>query len=183
MNIPVTPYRPLARALHWIVALLVLALIPVGVTMTQQGLDRSLQDTLFTFHKHAGLLVLVLVAWRLAYRAIHPAPPLPASMPRWQKGAAHVSHALLYVLLIVMAVSGYVRVAAGGFPIEALDALGMPKLAPRSDTIAETAKTIHGIVRYALVAFIIVHVGAALHHGLVRRDGIFSRMWPGPLQP
>ncbi len=159
-------------------ALLVIATIPAGQIMIQEGLARSTQNALFVFHKNVGVIILLLVLARIAYRAAYPPPPLPVSIPGWQRAVAHATHALLYLLLLVMAVSGYVRVVAGGFPLELLDALGAPRLAPRSDPLAETAKAVHYYARFALVALILAHIGAALHHGLFKRDGVFSRMWP-----
>ncbi len=168
----------MARALHWVTAVLVLATIPVGTLMVEEGLPRAFQDGLFLFHKNVGVILLLLVVLRLIYRAAHAPPPLPPSVPDWQRSVAGLTHALLYLLLIVMAVSGYVRVAAGGFPVEMLDALGVPPLAPRSDALAETAQTIHAYVRFALIGLIVLHVGAALGHVFVRADGVFARMWP-----
>jgi cytochrome b561 len=171
-------YRPTARWLHWLVALLVLSTLPAGQTMIIEGLPRSVQDTLFIFHKNVGVVILLLVLWRLGFRMLHPAPPLPASLPVWQRRAARASHAALYTLLLLMPLSGYVRVRAGGFPIEALDALGVPALVPRSDALAEAAQAIHAYGRIALVAVIVLHVAAAIQHAAWRRDGVFSRMWP-----
>lgn len=173
-----TQYRGPARLIHWVMAVLVLAMIPVGVIMTQQGLDRSLQNSLFIFHKNIGVLLLILIVIRLGYRLTHKPAPLPPDIPEWQHRIAGLSHAALYALLFVMPVAGYVRVKAGGFPIETLDALGVPALVPRSDALAEVAKTIHYFGGLAIAALIAMHVGAALYHGVVRRDGVFSRMWP-----
>jgi len=171
-------YPTVSRWLHWITAIVVLATIPVGVFMTTEGLSRGLQNALFIFHKNVGVFILLLVVARLLVRAGTTTAPLPASLPGWQKRAAAVSHVALYLLLLVMAVSGYIRVAAGGFPIETLDALGVPRLVPRSDTLAETAQWVHSNARFVLVAFILLHIGAALQHGLIKRDGVFSRIWP-----
>ena len=91
---------------------------------------------------------------------------------------AGLTHALLYLSVLVMALSGYVRVVAGGFPLEAWDALGVPRLAPRSDTLAKAAKSIHWATHFVVIALIALHVAAALYHALVRRDGVFARMWP-----
>ncbi len=170
-------YDRMSRILHWLTALIVLAMIPVGLVMTNVD-DRAVQDSLFIFHKNAGALLLVLLAVRLVWRATHRAPPLPNSLPRVQKFAARATHAALYVLLIVMAVSGYVRVRAGGFPVELLDAIGVPSFVPRDDALAQTAKSIHARAKFGIGLFIALHVGAAAYHGLVRRDGVFSRMWP-----
>jgi cytochrome b561 len=164
--------------LHWVTVLLVFATIPAGMTMVQEGLARPVQDTLYIFHKNVGVLILLVVLTRLAVRAVWPPPPLPASVPGWQRRAAGASHAMLYVLLLVMAVSGYVRVRAGGFPVEGLDALNVPALVPRSKTLEEFAKDVHATTRIVLLGFIALHVAAALNHALVRRDGVFRRMWP-----
>ncbi|MEM1100602.1 MAG: cytochrome b [Pseudomonadota bacterium] len=171
-------YPTASRWLHWLTALVVLATIPVGVIMTTEGLPRTVQNTLFIFHKNVGVIILLLVAARLLIRSATRTEPLPAETAAWQKTAASVSHAALYVLLLVMTISGYVRVAAGGFPIESLDALGIPKLVPRSDPLADTAQWIHSSARFILAAFIFLHIGAALQHGLIKRDGVFTRMWP-----
>ena len=173
-----TPYKPAARALHWLTAILIIATFPVGVAMVNGGFARPVQDTLYILHKNTGVIILLLVLARLAYRAANPAPPLPGSVPGWQQKVAHLTHWLLYGLVVVMAVSGYTRVKAAGFPLEGLDALGFPSLVPASKPLAETAKLIHGITRFALFALILLHVGAALYHAMVKRDGVFQRMWP-----
>lgn len=171
-------YRTTARLFHWSVAILVLLMIPAGVIMIQEGIGRELQNTLFIFHKNAGVLVLLVVIARLAFRLANPPPPLPRDMPDAQKRIAGISHFMLYALLVVMPVAGYVRVKAGGFPIEMLDALGVPSLVPRSDALAEAAKSLHYAGALVLTAFVTLHIGAALYHGIIRRDGVFSRMWP-----
>ncbi|MFH5773800.1 cytochrome b [Paracoccus sp. NGMCC 1.201697] len=171
-------YRSTARLLHWIVALLVLPMIAAGLIMTQDGLARPLQDALFLLHKHIGLLVLFLALLRILYRWFNPAPPLPLSMPDWQRRVAQTSHVLMYVLLVVMPVSGFIRVRAGGFPIELLDALGLIGPIPRSKELADTASALHQAAAFLLIALICLHVAATLYHALIRRDGIWARIWP-----
>ncbi len=171
-------YSTPARLIHWGMAVLILLTIPAGLVMVQPGLDRGLQNTLFIFHKNVGVALLLLVILRLGWRLAHPAPPLPATVPGWQARIAGLSHLALYALMITLPVAGYVRVKAGGFPIEMLDALGVPSLVPRSDALAEVAKTIHYGAGLAIVAVLAAHIGAALFHGIVKRDGVFSRIWP-----
>lgn len=176
---PAAVYAPTARALHWLTALFVLSSIPAGVVMVEKGLPQALQNGLYMFHKNIGVVILLLVVARLVFRAVNPPPPLPAFVPAAQARIAHVVHLLLYLFLIVMAVSGYVRVVAGGFPLEVWDALGVPRLAPRSDALAGQAQFVHAVARFALVAMILAHIGGAIYHGMVRRDGVVRRMWPG----
>lgn len=169
-------YKPLAKAFHWLTALPVLLTIPAALIMLRPGIERSLQDPLFTFHKNIGVVIFVLVAVRLAYRLLNPPPPLPDSVPAWQHYVASLTHWLLYGLLLAMAISGYIRVTAGGFPLEVFDPLGLPRPVPRSEALAETAKSIHAALRYPLIGLIALHIGAALHHALIKRDGVFQRM-------
>lgn len=171
-------YSTTARVLHWIMALLILLTIPAGFIMVQPDLDRSVQNALFIYHKNVGVLLFLLVVVRLSWRLISPPPPLPAHVPDWQVRISGLTHYALYALLFVMPVAGYIRVRAGGFPIEGLDALGVPALVPRSDALAETAKTVHFIGAITITALLALHISAALFHGIVKRDGVFSRIWP-----
>ncbi|MFD1195342.1 cytochrome b [Seohaeicola saemankumensis] len=171
-------YKAPARWLHWLVAVLVLAMVPVGFLMVQQGIGRSLQNALFLFHKNMGVVVALLVLLRVLYRWRNPPPPLPASLPSWQRRVSAATHGLLYALIVLMPLSGYVRVRAGGFPIEVLDRLGVGSLLPRSEALANTAKSLHYAGALALVVLLALHIGAALQHGLIKRDGIMGRMWP-----
>lgn len=179
MTTPRTSYHPASRILHWLVAILVLSTFPAGVIMTGEDLSRPVQDALFIYHKNVGVIIFVLMLVRLGLRMIYPAPPLPQTVPDWQRLAAKISHFLLYVLIFAMTISGYVRVVSGGFPIEMLDALGVPPLLPESETVEETAKAIHASVRFALFAVIVLHLGAALYHAAILRDGVFARMTTG----
>lgn len=175
---PDSQYPRAARLLHWGMAVLVLAMIPAGVIMIQPDIDRGLQNSLFVFHKNTGVLLLLLVLLRALYRWRNPPAPLPDDVPGWQRRIAGLSHLSLYALLFIMPLAGYTRVKAGGFPIETLDALGVPSLVPRSDALAEVAKSIHYFGGIAIALLIGLHVAAAAYHGIIRRDGVFSRMWP-----
>ncbi len=175
-------YRVPARLIHWVMALLVLCMIPVGFLMVREGLDRSFQNFLFISHKNIGVVLLILITVRLIYRWRNPPELEPVALPKAQEFAAHATHIGLYALLVIMPLAGYVRVRAGGFPIEALDAMGIPALVPRSEALAEFAKAVHFYGAYAIAALVALHIAGAAFHGLVRRDGIFSRMWP-PVGP
>ncbi len=171
-------YRLPARVLHWSMAILVLLMTGAGLVMTQEGLSRELQNTLFIFHKNVGVLMLLLIAVRVGVRFAHRPPPEPETLPLWQARIASFTHFGLYALLVIMPLAGYIRVKAGGFPIESLDALGVASLVPRSDALAETAKALHFYGGRLLILLMLMHIGAALFHAVIKRDGIFQRMWP-----
>lgn len=182
MSQPVETYKRPARYIHWLMALLILPMIAAGYIMVQQGLPRPFQNALFIFHKNIGVLLLVLIAIRLLYRAFNPPPPKPAHLAPWQVKVAGLTHWLLYALLLIMPLSGYIRVRAGGFPIEALDRMGLPTLVPRSNELASFAKDVHLFAAYGITLLVGMHIAAALHHAM-KKDGVFRRMWgPGKQQ-
>ena len=170
-------YSRAARILHWLTVVLVLTTIPAGLIMVEEGLSRPVQDTLYLYHKNIGPVILLLVVLRLVVRVVSPPPPHPESLPRVQALVASVVHWLLYATLIALVVSGMVRVQAGGFPMEIWDPL-IGGLLDRNKDLAEAASEFHEIAKSVLIVLILMHAGAAAMHGLVKRDGIFSRMWP-----
>jgi cytochrome b561 len=171
-------YKLPARLLHWIMALMVLGMVPVGFLMLNDALGRELRNAMFISHKNLGTVLLILIVVRLIYRWLNPPRLKPVDLHPIQEFAAKMTHVGLYALLLIMPLSGYIRVRAGGFPIEALDALGIPALVPRSDALAEVAKAVHLYAAYAIIALIALHIVAAAFHSMVLRDGIVSRMWP-----
>lgn len=171
-------YSVAAKSLHWLMAVLILAMIPAGFLMIQEDLPKAVQNTLFIFHKNVGVLLLLLIVLRVAVRWRNPPPPLPDHVPAWQARIAGATHLGLYGLMIAMPLAGYVRVRAGDFPIESLDALGFPALVPKSDALAQIAKTAHFYGAYAIAGLVAAHVFAGLYHGILRQDGVFSRIWP-----
>lgn len=175
---PATGYKTFARVMHWLIAIWIIGMLPVGTAMVQDGISRPVQDTLYILHKNGGVILLVLMLVRLAYRLMNPPPPLPSTLAPWQVRAAEGTHVVLYVMVFVMALSGYIRVRAGGFPVEMLDALGLPTLVPKNDTLEVVAKAVHFWGRFILLAALAAHIGAALQHKLIKKDGVFERMWP-----
>jgi cytochrome b561 len=103
-------------------------------------------------------------------------PALPATMPRWQVVAARANHALLYIFILIMPISGFVYTAAGGFPVPLFYLYDLANLVPEHKAVADAAKAVHLTAIWGLVALVALHVAAAAYHGLVRRDGIFGRM-------
>lgn len=170
-------YATVQRLLHWITVLFVLAMIPAGIAMTHKAFA-PVQDLLFVVHKNGGVILGLLLVARLGWRLTHRPDPLPASMPLVQRRVAALIHGLLYVLLLTMVTSGYLRVVGGGFPIELLNALGIPPLVPNLGAAATISSAVHKFASYALVAVVMVHVTAALQHALVARDGVMQRIWP-----
>ena len=171
-------YTTTGKALHWLVAVLVIVTLPVGLIMTSLG-SGPMQNALFNLHKGIGVILLALMALRIVWRLTHPAPSLDGLLPAWQRLTARATHALLYLVLVVMVVSGYTLTTAGGYPIPLLDALHVPPLFAKNEALAKAATAVHVWAWIALAAVALLHIAAALQH-LARGDGIARRIgWGG----
>jgi cytochrome b561 len=171
-------YTLTAQALHWITAALMFTVLPIAWVMMNMPETAHRRGLLFTLHKSVGLSIVILVAIRLTWRVMHPAPPLTGRLGRWEKGAAIASHWMLYVILIGMPVSGYLLDATGGYPISYFGLFSVPVLA-KSPTVANLATWVHVAVGQWLVyALILLHLAATIWHVSVRRDGVLDRMLP-----
>jgi len=170
-------YHPLAKTLHWITALLVLGLIGLGLWMVD--LPISVTKLLaYAWHKWIGLVVLVLTIARLLWRWRVPPPPLPDAVTAWHRRLAPLSHGALLTLLLAMPVSGWLMSSAGGVTVYWFGYLQLPDLMPRDPVTFETLRTLHHWLAWTLIAVLTVHVLAVVHHDILRRDGVFRRMWP-----
>ena len=171
-------YTRTAIALHWLTAALILAALPLGLTMTELALSPT-KLKLYAWHKWLGVTVFALVVVRVVWRLTHPAPPLPASIPAWQQRAAHVLHGLLYLWMLAIPLSGWLMSSAKGFQTVYLGLLPLPDLLAKDAALAETLAALHAWLNYSLIALLLAHVGAALKHQWVDRDAVLGRMLPG----
>ena len=170
-------FDTVARLFHWVIALMVMVQIPAGIAMTSEPLA-GMADPLFILHKGMGAVLLVLVVARVLWRLTHRPPPFPDFMPPLERRIATATHVAIYVLLLVMAVSGYVRTVGDGFPIELLDALGVPPLIGPMPEVARLMLVVHQFAVIGLVGLVAVHVAAVLRHQLIDRNPVLARMWP-----
>lgn len=170
-------YSNVAIALHWVVAMLVVVQVAWGWGMQEiPKQPPGVRAGAFNVHKSIGLTILLLMLVRLGWRIRHSPPPLPA-MPRWQSALARGNHALLYVALFVMPVAGYLGSVFSGYPVKAFG-VTLPAWGWRDESIKSAMSAVHLVTSWVLVAAIALHVGAALKHALVDRDGLLRRMWP-----
>ena len=165
-------FSPLQRALHWLMAILVLVMLFIGVTMVSTLKPRFL--TLIAIHKPLGIAILVLAILRLYLRWKRGAPPLPSDLPSIQVAAAKPSHAVLYALLIAMPLIGWGMLSAGGYPIVLFGSVHLARILPQNDQLYAVLRTAHTLLAYMFFATILLHIAAALLHVLIRRDGVFQ---------
>lgn len=167
-----------AKFLHWLVALLVFTQFALGWLASSWHMSPTKLD-LFVWHKSNGMLILMLVVLRLMWRLVAPAPPLPASMPTWERAAAHASHALLYLVMLGMPLSGWVVNSASGVPFRIFRLVPLPAIVGPDEGVADIASLVHFSLGLLLAALLLVHVAAALRHHFIQRDNVLRRMLPG----
>jgi cytochrome b561 len=170
-------YTHTAIALHWISALLIVAVFPLGVYMADLALS-PLKLKLISYHKWLGVTVFLLLLLRLAWRLGHVPPPLPDSMPLWQRQAANGLHFLLYLLLFAIPLSGWLMSSAKGFQTVYLGVLPLPDLIGKDKALGDLLRAVHETLNMTLLALLLAHAGAALKHHFIERDGILARMLP-----
>lgn len=169
-------YSLSARLLHWLMALLILAMLFIGV-----GMVSSLgpwQHRLVSLHKGVGLVLLGLLLLRVVMRLRQSPPALPANIPAWQQRLAHSAHGLLYGLMLALPLLGWAMQSAGGYPLVVLG-WTLPAIAPQDVDLYAGLRRAHGWLAYLLFASILLHVAGALFHGLIRRDGVLASMLRG----
>ena len=163
-----------SKILHWLMAVMVLAMLLIGVGMVSSFSERY--HLLVSIHKPLGIAILVLVIVRFVNRMINRPPPLPSTLPPILKFAAEASHILLYALLFAMPVIGWAMLSASPYPIVLFGGVHLPPIAPQSATLYGILRPLHTYLAYLLFLTFLAHLGAALLHALVFRDGVFESM-------
>lgn len=170
-------YTPTAIALHWLIALLIFAAFPLGLYMHDLPLSPT-KLRLYSYHKWIGVTIFMLAIFRLWWRARHPTPALPLTMKKWEKIAAHATHHSIYLLLIIIPLSGWLMSSAKGFQTVWFGVLPLPDLVGKNKELAATLETLHIIFNFTLLALVVAHIGAAIKHHYAERDDILTRMLP-----
>ncbi|NBB36468.1 cytochrome b [Pseudomonas kielensis] len=170
-------FAPLARLLHWLMALLVIAMLFIGAGMVASVSERH--EWLIHLHKPLGVAILLLVIVRLFVRFSTRQPPLPADLPGWQVLAAKASHGLLYALMLILPVLGWAMISAAGDPVTLGIGVQLPAIVPANATLFAFLRKAHGYLAYLLFLTVLLHLAAALFHGWVRRDGVLQSMLSG----
>jgi cytochrome b561 len=171
-------YTPTARVLHWLIAALVLLMVPLGIVIANEW-GGPVQEPLYNLHKSIGAVLLPLVVVRLAYRLTHPPLPLPADIPALQQSAAHATHWTLYGLLIAQPVVGLVATSAYPAPVPIFGLFELPPVWPENRPLSDRLFALHRWMGIAIGVIAAMHISAALHHHFLRRDKVLMRMISG----
>ena len=170
-----TPYSATAKTLHWIIAVMVIVLIPVGFIMGDLP-EGPLQDNIFNAHESFGLLLFVLMIVRFARRLSGTPAPAQSLSPMERKLSTLV-HYSFYALLFAMPVIGYFGVSAYGEG-PSFFGLKLPALLAKDEKFADKIFWVHWAGGVLISALFVLHVGGAAMHAWVKRDGVMQRMLP-----
>lgn len=185
---PLERYTAVAILLHWLIALGILALIAIGLIMTQWQAAIGPMETfkLFQLHKSIGITVLLLALVRVLWRLTHKPPALPADMPAAEKGAAHGLHGLLYLLMLGLPLTGWAVVSSSPFNLPTVlynlipwpDLPVLPHLANKA-AVSHVLAWVHAYGAWTLIGLLVLHIAAVGRHQFLKRDNILARMVPG----
>jgi len=165
------------RVLHWLMAAMVLTMLFIGVGMVSTA--GPLYPALLALHRPIGTAILLLVVIRLPLRLATGAPALPGNLPPMQKRIAAASHVLLYGSMIAMPLIGWAMLSAGGYPVLVFKGLALPPILPHDLQLYAVLRSAHAVVAMLFFLLVLVHLAAALMHGLIRRDGVLRSMTVG----
>jgi len=170
-------YGITAKLFHWLVVALLLVQYPIGWLMPD--IHRNMKPgAAMTFHVSFGILILLLIVVRLAWRLAHPVAP-ESSLPPWQRLSSEAVHWLLYALILATTITGWVFASFRGWSMSVFYLVPMPMLAPENAAAGKVIDGLHQAMEWALLVVIGLHLAAALAHFFIYRDRIMQRMLPG----
>jgi len=174
----VPAYTVTARTLHWLTASLVLCNLPLALVIANDW-GGPLQDQLYDLHRSIGALIIPIILVRLLYRLGHPPAPLPDDIPPLQQFAANATHWALYGLLIVQPFLGWIGTSAYRAQVVVFGLFELPPIWPEDRAFSDQVLFAHKFIGLTIALLLAAHIGAALQHHFVRRDGILMRMISG----
>jgi cytochrome b561 len=171
-------YDPIARGLHWVNAMLTAVVVLLAWGISGAPRHSGPRDWLIALHGSVGLVILLLMLFWLGWRLSHTAPPLRPVLTGIEILLARSTHLGLQLLFVLMPLSGYISLAATGRPLSFFGIAAIPPLVPESGLLSQSAIALHLVGEFLIYALLAAHIGAALMHGFIRRDGILERMLP-----
>lgn len=170
-------YGPLRIALHWAVAGLLVVQVPLAWIMVDQPLGPDKLGN-YALHKSLGVVLFTLGALRVAVALTSRRPALPVEMPGWQRIVARATQVLLFLLVCLMPVTGWLMSSAANTPVSVFGLFALPDLVAPDEQLFEALRNAHRAQSYALLALVGLHVAGALRHFAALRDNVLYSMLP-----
>lgn len=170
-------YTTTAIVLHWLIAVLLLGQFVFGLMLDDIPRGTPERGFYVNLHKSSGIVLGLLIVLRLAWRLFHTPPPLPATMPAWQRQASRLTHAVLYLCMVAMPLSGYLASNFSKHGVKFFNLVRLPPWGPDDKTLYSLFNQTHQLTALLLALLVGLHLLAVAKHMLVDRDGLLSRMW------
>ncbi len=171
-------YNTIAKSLHWLIVALLIGQFAIAWTMPDIHRDTKPVD-LIAWHLSTGAFILLVMLVRLGWRLASTVPPAPANLPPLLQLLSRAMHVLLYGMLIVLPVTGWINANARGWTVTLFGAIPLPALVATGETWGRQTGNIHQIVAWVLLGAVGLHVLGALYHRFVLKDALLQRMLPG----
>lgn len=175
-------YGSVTKTLHWLIALLIIAMLIIGFVMTSLP-EGSTQHDLVAWHKSIGMIILFLMVIRLGWRFANPPPLLPATVPSWEKFAARSLQNVFYLLLFAMPISGWLMSSWGEHPVMVLGWFNAALPVAKNKPMADNAWIAHQVMAWIIIGCLVLHIAAALKHHFIEKNNVLKRMLPGYRPP
>jgi len=171
-------YTATAIALHWLIALLLLGQFAFGLLLDDIPRGTPARGIYVNLHKSSGILIGLLILLRIGWRLMHTPPPLPATMPAWQRHAARLSHIALYLCMVMLPLSGYLASNFSKHGVKFFNLVHWQPWGPDDKAWYALFNQTHHVAALLLAVFVALHLLAVAKHMLIDRDGLLLRMWP-----
>ncbi|MCC6946843.1 MAG: cytochrome b [Bradyrhizobiaceae bacterium] len=176
-SLPAGGYPGSSKWLHWLVALCVIIAVPVGIALPRLDPGPT-ADSLYNLHKSLGALIFLLMVLRIVNRFTVGAPAPEPGLAAWKRVASSAVHGLLYVLLIVQPIVGYLANSAFGASTPFFGIFTIPPAVAQNEALSNNLFALHRLIGITLALLVLIHVGAALQHYFIEKDGVLQRMLP-----
>lgn len=174
MDTPVQNYNLVARAMHWISALAIIGLFAVGLWMVELSYYSEWYRTAPHYHRSIGILLAIVTVARIAWKHITASPKSEGKA--YEVAAAKVAHAVMYVLLITIFITGYLISTSDGRGIEVFNWFTVPGAGELFPNQSDLAGEIHFYVAWAVILIAGLHALAALKHHFIDKDNTLRKM-------
>ncbi len=175
-------YPLIQRLLHWLIALMILGALAVGMIFgileykgTVATFGEATTNLLYKYHKTFGVLILGFMIVRIIVKVMLGKPKYANPLTKFENAASNAVHGLIYLLVPVMAILGWLATGASGYPVEFFN-WTLPPILGKDKELGATLYALHGTVGWILLILVAAHIGGAFKHWLINRDGVMTRM-------
>jgi cytochrome b561 len=170
-------WGPVSKLFHWSIVVLIIAqfILAAAAEDLPDGIEKLV---ILARHKSVGLTILVLAVARLGWRLSSPGPKASPDWPKWQRSAASMSHGLLYLLIFLQPLSGWLMSSSKNYPVSFWGWFQLPDLIAPSEAAFDLFHELHEVLATAIIVVAVVHTAAALYHHFLLKDDVLRRMLP-----